>query len=137
MGKGRRDRPGPGFTASGGELRASKLCQPPWLRPESSFLQKHSKCGKRKYERAPVAEISLEPGSTASGKSLEAPTSSGVSFASGCVAAARRARFPARMLLRLICLSGGGPPRGCPRTMMAHPERTYGGEEREKISGLE
>lgn len=50
--------------------------------------------------------------------------SSGVSFPSGCAAAARRARFPARMLLRLICLSGGGPPRGCPRTMMAHPERT-------------
>lgn len=57
-----------------------------------------------------------------------------MSLASGCPAAARRARLPARMLLRLICRSGGGPPRGCPRTMMAHPERTC--ETRERTSVL-
>lgn len=76
-----------------------------------------SKRGEQAVNQVPTAMKS--PG--------ESPTSSGVSFPSGCAAAARRARFPARMLLRLICLSGGGPPRGCPRTMMAHPERTYTG----------
>lgn len=64
-----------------------------------------------------------------SGPREPAPTSSGVSLPSGCPAAARRARFPARMLLRLICLSGGGPPRGWPRTMMAQPERTWRGKK--------
>lgn len=110
------------------------------VRPESSFLwhkNTQNTQENKEYKCASVKDIRLEPGSAASGKPLEAPTSSGVSFASGCVAAARRARFPARMLLRLICLSGGGPPRGCPRTMIAHPERTYGGGEKEKISGLE
>lgn len=51
-------------------------------------------------------------------------TSSGVSLVSGWLWVARRARAPVRTLLRLICRSGGGPPRGWPLTMMAHPDRT-------------
>lgn len=51
-------------------------------------------------------------------------TSSGVSLVSGWAWTARRARAPARMLLRLICRSGGGPPRGWPLTMTAQPDKT-------------
>lgn len=51
-------------------------------------------------------------------------TSSGVSLVSGWPWIARRARAPALMLLRLICRSGGGPPRGWPRTMTAQPDNT-------------
>lgn len=51
-------------------------------------------------------------------------TSSGVSLVSGWAWAARRAMAPARILLRLIWRSGGGPPRGWPRTMMAQPDKT-------------
>lgn len=53
------------------------------------------------------------------------PTSSGVSLVSGWPCAARRAITPARILLRLIWRSGGGPPRGWPRTMMAQPDKTW------------
>lgn len=59
---------------------------------------------------------------------MEPLTSSGVSLVSGWLWAARRAMAPARMLLRLIWRSGGGPPRGWPRTMMAQPDKTCGGE---------
>lgn len=52
-------------------------------------------------------------------------TSSGVSLVSGWPWAARRAMAPARILLRLIWRSGGGPPRGWPRTMMAQPDKTW------------
>lgn len=52
-------------------------------------------------------------------------TSSGVSLVSGWAWAARRAMAPALILLRLIWRSGGGPPLGWPRTMMAQPERTW------------
>lgn len=55
---------------------------------------------------------------------MEPLTSSGVSLVSGWLWAARRAMAPARMLLRLIWRSGGGPPRGWPRTMMAQPDKT-------------
>lgn len=70
-------------------------------------------------------------------KGREPLTSSGVSLVSGWLWAARRAMAPARMLLRLIWRSGGGPPRGWPRTMMAQPDKTWGeedGEERQLLS---
>lgn len=56
---------------------------------------------------------------------MEPLTSSGVSLVSGWPWAARRAMAPVRILLRLIWRSGGGPPRGCPRTMMAQPDKTW------------
>lgn len=93
--------------------------------PDKTILTMNRK--ESAHQNSTKGESRLPTRPTASDRPREAPTSSGVSLPSGCVAAARRARFPARMLLRLICLSGGGPPRGCPRTMMAHPERTYTG----------
>lgn len=125
MGKRMRKSPQTKTTAQGSECRNRR--KPLWVCPVIGPVIQYSKYTEKSEQinRAPVTgETGLLAGSTASTRPQEAPTSSGVSFASGCVAAARRARFPARMLLRLICLSGGGPPRGCPRTMMAHPERT-------------
>lgn len=66
---------------------------------------------------------------TETSKRREPLTSSGVSLVSGWLWAARRAMAPARMLLRLIWRSGGGPPRGWPRTMMAQPDKTCGEED--------
>lgn len=82
----------------------------------------------------PAQPAVLGAGEAARHRWREALTSSGVSLASGWPAAARRARLPARMLLRLIWRSGGGPPRGCPRTMMAQPDSTCG--EAEGLQGV-
>lgn len=58
-------------------------------------------------------------------------TSSGMSLVSGWPWAARRAMAPVRILLRLIWRSGGGPPRGWPRTMMAQPDKTWSDNNKE------
>lgn len=64
-------------------------------------------------------------------------TSSGVSLVSGWAWAARRAMAPARILLRLIWRSGGGPPRGWPRTMMAQPDKTWRDDNQDCQLGID